>query len=158
MLLKMMKQEEMVKLKAQVVSCTVNFVKGLIERDEEDLNEKETKHKEVLLPYQNELVAGIQEMLELSIKANYPPLQNETLSLLSVLAELLTDQFVSHYTPFMTALKQILSITPTETTPQKELRANCISAIGAILDSVKDQPQLCREDALQITQTLIGLL
>lgn len=30
--------------------------------------------------------------------------------------------------------------------------------MGAILDSVKDQPDLCRADALQITETLVGLL
>jgi hypothetical protein len=140
----MMNNEEMVKLKSQVVSCTINFVKGLIEKDEDDVDDKGTKHTEILVPYQDALVQGIQSMLDLSIKANYAPLQGETLGLISVLAEVMTDQFVKHYTPFMSALKQILEITPQQTQDQKDLRANCISCMGAILEAVKDQPDLCR--------------
>jgi hypothetical protein len=49
-------------------------------------------------------------------------------------------------------------MTPAQTTAQKDLRANCISAIAVILDSVKDQPELCRADALEITTTLVASL
>jgi len=83
-------------------------------------------------------------MLDLSIQQNYAPLQDETLGLLSVLAEVLADKFAAHYQKFMPALKQLLKMTPNQTKQQKELRANCIETIGNILDSVKDQPELCR--------------
>jgi len=157
--LKMINEEETVKLKAQVVSCSINFVKGLIEKTEDDLDEEVAiKHKSILNPYTDPLVLAIQDMLDLSIKANYPPLQSETLGLVSVLAELMSDKFAAHYGNFMPALKKILQMTPSETSPQKELRANCISAMANILDSVKDQQDLCRVDALEITTALVGSL
>jgi hypothetical protein len=51
-----------------------------------------------------------------------------------------------------------LSKTPFETTAQQELRANCISTIGCILDSVKSNPEISKQDALEITQGLVDLL
>lgn len=44
-------------------------------------------------------------MLDLSIQQNYSPLQDETLALLSVLAEVLKEKFAAHYNQFMPALK-----------------------------------------------------
>lgn len=128
----------MVKLKAQTVSCTINFVKGLIEEGEDEEDEKKKKHAQILDPYIQPLVKAIQDMLDLGIKTNYAPLQGETLGLLSVMAELLADKFAALYSSFMPALKTILQNTPMEKTEQKELRGNCISAIANILDSVKD--------------------
>lgn len=157
MFLKMISDEEMVKLKAQTVSCTINFVKGLIEEGEDD-DDKKKKHAQILDPYIQLLVKAIQAMLDLGIKANYAPLQGETLGLLSVMAELLADKFAALYSSFMPALKTILQNTPMEKTEQKELRGNCISAIANILDSVKDQPEVCRVDALEITTQLVGSL
>lgn len=49
-------------------------------------------------------------------------------------------------------------MTPSATKDQKELRANCISTIGNILDSVKEKPELCRADALEITTVLVAQL
>lgn len=57
----------------------------------------------------------------------------------------------------MPGLKQILETTPYETKEQQDLRANCIQAIGNILDSVKNQPDICGQDALQI-MGMIGQL
>lgn len=54
-------------------------------------------------------------MLDLSIQQNYAPLQDETLGLLSVLAEVLSDKFAAHYNKFMPALKQLLKMTPNQT-------------------------------------------
>ena len=38
------------------------------------------------------------------------------------------------------------------------MRANCIQTIGNILDSVKDQSEICGADANEISQSLISLL
>lgn len=51
-------------------------------------------------------------MLELSIAQNYMPLIEETLGLLTVMAQVLTDKFASLYGQFMPALQKILVITP----------------------------------------------
>lgn len=70
----------------------------------------------------------------------------------------MAEKFAAHYAMFMPGLKQILSSTPSETKAQKDLRANCIQTIGNILDSVKDQPEICVADANEISQSLISLL
>lgn len=38
------------------------------------------------------------------------------------------------------------------------MRANCITTIGCIIESVKDKPELCRKDAHEICAILVGLL
>lgn len=47
---------------------------------------------------------------------------------------------------------------PYETTAQQELRANCITTIGCIIESVKDKPEICLRDAHEISAILVGLL
>jgi hypothetical protein len=91
--LKMQAEESYIKLKSQAVSCTINFVRGLIEVGEDDDEEKVNTHKQILTPYLDSLVQSISAMLDLSINQNYAPLQDETLALLSVLAEVLSDKF-----------------------------------------------------------------
>ena len=85
-------------------------------------------------------------------------MQEETLALLSCLAEVMSDQFAAHYARVMPGLKELLRVTPMDTKQQRELRGNAIQTIGNILDSVRDQPELCRQDALEIAQALIGQL
>ena len=127
---------------------------------EDEVISEETKQqaKELLAQYAEPLVEAISQLFQLSIDQNYAPLQEETLALLSCLAESLSEQFAAHYSTFMPGLKELLRITPLETKAQQDLRANCIQTIGCIFDSVKDQAELCREDASQITQVLADLL
>jgi len=47
-------------------------------------------------------------MLNLRTSRNSAPLQDETLGLLSVLAEVLSEKFANHYNNFMPALKKLL--------------------------------------------------
>ena len=86
-------------------------------------------------------------LFQLSIDQAYQNLQEETLVLLSSLAETLRDLFAGHYATFMPGLMSVLQNTPQETQQQKDLRASCISSIGTIFESVKMQPALCSADA-----------
>jgi len=51
----------------------------------------------------------------------------------------------------MPGLKHILSTVPMETKQQQELRAHSIQTIGFILHSLKDKPELCKNDALEVS-------
>ncbi len=77
-------------------------------------------------------------MFQLSIDNNYAPLQEETLALLSCLANVVGPSFAAHYATFMPGLKTILFTVPMETKQQQELRANCIQTIGFILEAMAD--------------------
>lgn len=51
-----MRDEQMIKLKSQAVSATINFVRGLVE-DDEDLDADEMKkQKQILAPYSDTLM------------------------------------------------------------------------------------------------------
>ena len=65
--------------------------------------------------YSEALVSNISVLFQLSIDQAYSPLQEETLVLLSSLAELLSDLFANHYGTFMPGLMSILQNTPSET-------------------------------------------
>ena len=67
------------------------------------------------MPYSQALVQAISVLLQLSIDQAYQPLQEETLVLLSSLAETLSELFAGHYSTFMPGLMSILQKTPSET-------------------------------------------
>lgn len=58
----------------------------------------------------------------------------------------------------MPGLKTILSTTKWETQQQQELRASCIECIGYILTSVKDKPEICKADAIDICKMIVEIL
>lgn len=72
-LLKMMNEESMLKMKAQVVSCTCNFVRGLIDQSEDPrtatLSSKDEKEFKTLLSgYSAQLVEAISTLFQVSIE------------------------------------------------------------------------------------------
>ena len=90
------------------MSACVNFVRGLIndEGEAKELDEDTIeKNKQLLAHYSTDLVSIISVLLQKSIDQSYAPLQEETLALLSCLAEVLSEHFSLHYQHFMPALK-----------------------------------------------------
>ena len=107
--------------------------------------------------YAPSLAEHISTLFNLALEKQYAPLQEETLALLNNLAESLKDKFAIYYSTFIPGMKQMLQL-PYETTAQQELRANCITTIGCIVESVKDKPELCKQDAHEIAAVLVTLL
>ena len=98
----------------------------------------------------------INVLFTLAIEKQYEPLQEETLTLLNTLAELLKEDFAQYYNSFMPGMKQMLSL-PATSAEQQTLRTNLITTIGCIIESVKDKPE-CRADAHEISTALVGIL
>jgi len=71
----------------------VNFVRGLVENEEgERVHEDEIeRNKQILLLYTNQLIPAIQQLLEVALTLNHSTLQDESLGLLSCIAEVLGD-------------------------------------------------------------------
>lgn len=94
LLIKMMLEDSLIKLKSQAVSCCINFVRGLINCDSEEAELSEAdieRNKNIVLGYSEELVLAISSLFQLSVEQKYTPLQEETLALLSCLAEVMSD-------------------------------------------------------------------
>lgn len=151
----MMNLEPQLKLQTQTVACMTSFVKGLIDDEAAEDSEVQQKNKSVLLPYTDQILESIGVLLQKSIDTKYQPLQEEVLATLSCIASLLDKSFAPYYSKFMPGLINILQTVKWETTQEQELRANCIDCIGFIITSVKDQPEICKQDAIQVTQMII---
>lgn len=74
------------------------------------------------------------------------------------MAAVMDTNFEPFYGTFMPGLKQILKTVKWETQQEQELRSNCIEATGYILTSVKDKPEVCKADAIEICQMIIETL
>ena len=70
LLIKMMRDDSLIKLKSQAVSCCVNFVRGLINGDEDaEMTEEDIeRNKKVVLGYSEELVSTISSLFQLSVE------------------------------------------------------------------------------------------
>lgn len=90
MLLKLMKDEQLLKMKTRAVQCMTNFVRGLFNEDDDQGKEDVPEdHKNLLNTYADDMVQTISDLFQLSIDQNYAPLQGEALALLSCLANVL---------------------------------------------------------------------
>jgi hypothetical protein len=111
-LFKMMHGEELIKLKAQVVSTTCSFVNGLMHLEDDEETEVTPKQKEdaktIIDLYSQALVENISALFNLAIEKQYAPLQEETLALLNNLAESLKEKFAAYYSTFIPGMKQML--------------------------------------------------
>ena len=61
------------------------------------------------------LLAACVTLLQKGIQQNYEPLQTEVLSLLSSVAQVISDEFAEHYNSFMPLMQEILQNVPTTT-------------------------------------------
>ncbi len=98
-------------MKAQVVSTTVSFVTNLTGtgKSDEDIDpEIKDEGKKIIMQYSEALVQNISVLFQLSIDQSYQVLQEESLVLLSSLAELMAELFANHYGTFMPGLMSIL--------------------------------------------------
>lgn len=157
-LLKLMTMETELKMQTQATAAMTSMIRGLIDEESAEDSEINVANKKLLVPYGDQVVQSIQVLFEKSIAAKYQPLQEEVLATLSCFASVLDTNFEAHYAKFMPGLKNILSTVKWETQQDQELRASCIEVIGFILTSVKNKPEICKQDAIEISQNIIETL
>ncbi len=87
------------------------YLKSLIStgKSDEDIDpEIKEEGKKIIMQYSEALVQNISVLFQLSIDQSYQVLQEESLVLLSSLAELMAELFANHYGTFMPGLMSIL--------------------------------------------------
>lgn len=150
MLLKMMNNEETMKMQTQAASATLNFTKGFLE-DEED---SEQKSSTIMVGYSKDLLMTLAALLKKGIQNNYEPLQSESMQLLSTVASVIQGDFGTYYNDFMPLMTEILVNVKGETTEQKKLRAKAIETMGAMIDAVAGDDETFKASVLEITKHL----
>ena len=102
-LIKMMNEEGLIKMQTHAVSTVINFANGL--HSGEDEEEDEVNNTEIIQIYSQSLFESLVNLLKKGIDVNYEPLQEETMNLLSVVAQLIEKDFAKYYNvliPLMT--------------------------------------------------------
>lgn len=67
-LIKMMNEETHLKMQTQAVSVLTAFIKGLIDEESAEDSEQNTKNKNVLLPYADDIVKTISNLFGIAIQ------------------------------------------------------------------------------------------
>lgn len=77
----------------------INFAKGLINEDNEE--EETINGDEIMKMYSETLFENLVKLLKKAIDENYEPMQEEVMSLLSVVASLIEKEFSKYYNVLM---------------------------------------------------------
>lgn len=72
-LLGLIEKESMMKIKTHAISCMINFVNGLIQEDENEIDDTK-KSSDILVLYSDQLFSSLLVNLEMGIKEKYEPL------------------------------------------------------------------------------------
>jgi hypothetical protein len=155
-LLKIIKEEQSLKLQTHGLSCLINFTNGLIVEDDQEINETK-KSGEILTLYADQLFACLQENLKKGIQESYEPLQEEVLNLLNVSATLIEEQFAPHYNSFMPLMLEILKNVEGKTLQQQTLRARTFESIGYMIAAVSEDKSFLGS-VQEVTEKLFTLL
>jgi hypothetical protein len=157
MLLKMMESEVSLKMRTHAVSCTINFVSGLTDEDEDE-REEIKKESSVLSKYSDALLNGMTGLMDVAVTQQYEPLLLESLNLVAVIATLIEKEFAVYYQKFMPVLKTLMSQLPAQTQQQKDIRAKLIKCMGTMVEAVSEEKETFVDDVKAFTQDLAVLL
>lgn len=157
-LIQMMNNETLNKLKAHAVSTTINFVRGFINDEEEDTEDENKKGNKILEKYSTQLFTTLITLLKKGITENHEPMQEEVMNLISIMANIIEKDFAKYYNDLMPMMLEIISVVGMQTMQQKNLRAKTIETMGFMIEAVTDERETFNANVIMITTNLINLL
>jgi hypothetical protein len=134
----------------------INFTRGLIQEDENEINETQ-KSSDILNLYSDALFESLITNLQSGIQENYEPLQEEVLNLLNVSATLIEESFAKYFSSFMPLMIEILDKVEGKTIQQMNLRARTFESIGFMIAAVSENTEVA-ETVKMVTQKLFELM
>ena len=149
-LAQLLKGEKSIKVKSKSCYALRAFLEGLYKN-----NKNINKNIELLKPYLNDLILLIENLLEESIKINYEPLQKNSLDCISFLSNIYEKNFGEYYPNIMKGLKQLYYNIKGETEAQKQLKSNCISTIGYLLNGISEEYEQYKDDFIELSKDFI---
>ena len=148
---KLLKDEQLLRVKSMACLTLNNFLAGLISK-----NKNVENNVELLKPYIKDLVDFILNILEGSIKINYEPLQKNSFECISLLSSIEEKHFEEYYPKIMSGLKELYHKLNTETAEQKQLRTNCINTIGYLFSGISDDYDKYKNDFQELSKDFIN--
>lgn len=144
--------EKSLKVKSQACSVLVEFLRGLLTENEQ------MENLEILKPYSNDLIKLLSGLFEQSLSLNYPPLQQNSLDCISLLANILEKDFEPYYQKIMPGLKKLFYNLNPENESQKELKSHCIETISYLFSSISDDNKEYMNDLKEMSEVFAKYL
>lgn len=139
-LLNIIQNETTLKVQTHGISCMINFTSGLIQEDENEIDDTK-KSSEILNLYSDSIFTSLITNLEKGIQQKYEPMQEEVMNLLNISATLIEDQFSKYFSKFMPLMIEILDNVESKTVSQMNLRARTIESIGFMISAVSENTE-----------------
>lgn len=150
----MSNEESSVRVKTQSCSALVNFLRGLSATKVRETDNSSN----VINNYSNDLINVLSQIFEYSLTVNYSPLQEESLTALSLLATILDKDFAPFYSKIMPGLKQIFYKLEPKTQQEATLKSHAIETISYLCSSVSEDCSKFIEDFKELSSSFIILL
>ena len=145
-------KEPSIRVKTQSCNSLVEFLKGLLN---DELTSEESN--QLISNYTSDLVQLLSQLFEFSLKESYYPLQEATLSSLSLLSNLLDKNFAPYYEKLMPGLKKLFFGLNAQTTEQKKLKSNTIETISFLCSSIAEDRDKYIDDLNSIAGAFLEL-
>ena len=138
-------KETSIKVKSQACIAMVEYLRGLLVE-----NRDQDESTLILQPYSEQLITLLSSLFEYSLQCNYPPMQEATLNSLSLLANVLENNFAPYYNKIMPGLKKLYYSLDAQTPEQKVLKSHCIETISYLFSSVSENSSAYMNDLKEI--------
>ena len=142
-------KESSIRVKTQSCNSLVEFLKGL-------LNEEDSA--KLLSNFTSDLVKLLSQLFEYSLKESYSPLQEASLSALSLLSNILEKEFAPFYDQLMPGLKKLFFGLNAQTPEQKKLKSNTIETMSFLCSSISEDREKYLNDLNEIANAFLNYM
>ena len=146
-------KEPSIRVKTQSCNSLVEFLRGL-------LNDNLTPEESLKLisSYTSDLVKLLSQLFEYSLKESYYPLQEASLSAISLLSNLLEKNFSPYYDQLMPGLKKLFFGLNAQTPEQKKLKSNTIETMSFLCSSIAEERDKYMNDLNEISNAFLNYI
>ena len=144
-------KEPSIRVKTQSCNSLVEFLRGLLN---DELTAEESN--KLIENYTSDLVQLLSQLFEFSLKESYYPLQEASLSSLSLLSNLLEKNFAPYYEKLMPGLKKLFFGLNAQTMEQKKLKSNTIETMSFLCSSIAEERDKYLEDLNTIANAFLA--
>ena len=146
-------KEPSIRVKTQSCNSLVEFLQGLLN---DELSAEESN--KLIENYTSDLVQLLSQLFEFSLNKSYYPLQEASLSSLSLLSNLLEKNFAPYYEKLMPGLKKLFFGLNAQTSEQKKLKSNTIETMSFLCSSIAEEREKYLEDLNSISNAFLSLI
>ena len=146
-------KEKSLRVKTQSCNSLVEFLRGLLN---EEISADEAQ--KIISNYTNDLVKLTSQLFEYSLSVSYSPLQEASLSAISILSNLLEKNFAPYYNQLMPGLKKLFYNLNAQTEEQKKLKSNTIETMGFLCSSIAEDSAKYENDLQEISNAFLNYM